>query len=518
MEKAKVLVFIFIIFLRRSALGGNDYLRYMLKTVDLCFGVGGLCYLCKKKIQMLIKRTSLLLSALLFGLNLLAQLTLRVTSIPVNTPAGDNIFVAGSFNGWDPGNAAYMLQPQGGQVYAITINPPAGNLQFKFTRGSWQTVEGNASGGFLPNRTYNYSGGVDTVSLQILSWEGGGGSTAASNVSILSQSFFMPQLNRNRRIWIYLPPDYEDSGKDYPVLYMQDGQNVFDATTAFAGEWEVDESLNQLFDEGDKGVIVVAIDNGGANRINEYSPWVNPSYGGGQGAAYVDFIVETLKPYVDDNFRTLPGREHTGIMGSSMGGLISLYAAIEHQQVFSKAGVFSASFWFSSQSYAHVTSTGKQADMRIYLIAGQLEGSSGGQVADMNTMYNTLRAAGFSADEVLAVAHADGQHSEWYWAREFPDAYEWLFRSSSTAVSPQLGAGPLILLAPNPADTQLQLISPISLAGMDYEIRTAAGALLQARRPLPGTEIPLQGLAAGVYLLSVYQQGQLLFSERFVKQ
>jgi predicted alpha/beta superfamily hydrolase len=467
---------------------------------------------------MLHKKTSLLLTSLLLCSSLLAQLTLRVTAIPANTPPGDNIFVAGNFNGWNPGAAAYQLQHQGGQVYELTFTPAAGNLQFKFTRGSWPTVEGNASGGFLPNRSYNYSGGADTLVLQILSWEGSSGSTAASNVRILSPSFYMPQLERNRRVWLYLPPDYETSGKDYPVLYLQDGQNVFDASTAFAGEWEVDESLNRLFDEGDEGIIVVAIDNGGANRINEYSPWVNPAYGGGQGAAYVDFIVETLKPHIDANYRTRPEREHTGIMGSSLGGLISLYAAIEHQEVFGKAGVFSASFWFSDQSYAHVSNTGKQAEMRIYLIAGQLEGSSGAQVADMNTMYNTLRAAGFGEEEVLATAHADGQHSEWYWAREFPAAYEWLFRSPSTSVRPGHDQTARFQLAPNPADTQLQLITTLPLDGLEYEIHAANGALARSRRQLGGTHISLAGLNPGWYILTVYQQGGRLFAGRFVKQ
>jgi predicted alpha/beta superfamily hydrolase len=478
----------------------------------------GWYYLCRKNRHMLRKKTSLLLTCLLLSSALLAQLTLRVTAIPANTPPGDDIFVAGNFNGWDPGAAAYQLQHQGGQVYELTFNPAAGNLQFKFTRGSWQTVEGNASGSFLPNRTYNYSGGADTLALQILSWEGSSGSTAASNVSILSSSFYMPQLERSRRVWIYLPPDYETSAKDYPVLYLQDGQNVFDASTAFAGEWEVDESLNRLFEEGDEGIIVVAIDNGGANRINEYSPWVNPAYGGGQGAAYVDFIVETLKPHIDANYRTRPEREHTGIMGSSLGGLISLYAAIEHQEVFGKAGVFSASFWFSDQSYAHVSSTGKQAQMRIYLIAGQLEGSSGAQIADMNTMYNTLRAAGFGEEEVLATPHADGQHSEWYWAREFPAAYEWLFRSPGTSVRPDQEQLARFQLAPNPADTQLQLITTLPLDGLEYDIHTTNGALAQNRRRLSGTDITLAGLNPGWYVLTVYRHGERLFAGRFVKK
>ncbi|MCB0552845.1 MAG: T9SS type A sorting domain-containing protein [Phaeodactylibacter sp.] len=458
---------------------------------------------------------AILPAALTFG-----QLTLRITDIPNNTPVGDNIYVAGSFNGWDSGNAAYILQHQGGEVYEITIDPAPGTVEFKFTRGDWQRVEGNASGAYLPNRTLEYTGNPQTEELQVLSWEdlgGNSGSTAADNVSVISQNFYIPQLDRYRRVWIYLPPDYDTSGRDYPVLYMQDGQNVFDATTSFSGEWEVDESLNQLFGEGDGGIIVVAIDNGGGSRIDEYSPWVNPNYGGGQGGAYVDFMVETLKPYIDENYRTLPGREHTGIMGSSLGGLISMYAAIEHQDVFSKAGIFSAAFWFADECYAHVAGTGKEEDMRFYLIAGQLEGTGGEQVADMFAMYNTLLAAGFSEDEVRAIAHADGQHSEWYWAREFPDAYEWLFRSESTDIE-QPSTDYFFLAFPNPADSQLQVKTKGLQEGLRYEIFSLKGVVVKNGNLKEGAGIPLKGLPSGPYFIAIYREGQIQFVQRFLKR
>ncbi|MCO6476154.1 MAG: T9SS type A sorting domain-containing protein [Phaeodactylibacter sp.] len=449
---------------------------------------------------------------LLFAGHLAGQLTVRVTNIPSNTPPDDDIYIAGNFNGWEAGDSAYILENLGGELFEISLSLPPSNLQFKFTRGSWETVEGNADGGFLPNRTYSYSGGADTLGLQILSWEDvGGGSTAAPNVSVLSQDFFMPQLNRNRRIWLYLPPGYESSGKRYPVLYMQDGQNVFDAATAFAGEWEVDESLNRLFDEGDEGIIVVAIDNGGARRIDEYSPWAHPSYGGGEGDAYVNFIVETLKPYIDEHYRTRPEREFTGIMGSSLGGLISFYAAIERQDIFGKLGAFSTSFWFADEVYTHVASTGKEADMRIYIIAGELEGSGGGQVADMNAMYNTLLSAGFSEEEVLAISHSDGQHSEWYWAREFPAAYEWLFHPGATGVKEVSSRGkPLFRVFPNPSDTNFHLITDVSLTAAEYDALSIDGRVVQEKMPLQGNLIRLrEELGAGLYFLRIYRDGKL---------
>ncbi|MEZ4827932.1 MAG: alpha/beta hydrolase-fold protein [Bacteroidia bacterium] len=318
-----------------------------------------------------------------------AQVTIIVNSIPANTPTGDIIYIAGSFNGWDPGNSAWKLaRDTVSNTLNIVLPAGTGSVSYKFTRGSWAKVEGNASGGFIPDRTFTYGNG-DTLLLQILGWEdlsgGGGGQTsAAANVSVID-SVFMPQLNRFRRVWVYVPPDYALSSQTYPVLYSHDGQNVFDSYTSFSGEWKVDETLNELYAEGDSGIIVVAVDNGGGQRLNEYSPWVNPSYGGGQGDEYADFLIQTLKPMIDSLYRTRPGREYTGIMGSSMGGLISTYGGIEFQQTFSKIGAFSPAYWFAGASaFQHVATTGKQAPMRIYQLIERRSGAS--YVADMYRM------------------------------------------------------------------------------------------------------------------------------------
>ena len=218
-------------------------------------------------------RLFLLLCFTFWALSLPAQLTIKITAVPPNTPPGDSIYIAGTFNNWNPGNAAFIVKTQPDGSRQVTLNPPVGSVQFKFTRGSWATVEGNAQGGQLPNRVVPYNGQPRTEEVSILSWEdlagnNPGASTAAANVRILSDNFQMPQLGRSRRIWLYLPPDYNSSNKRYPVLYMHDGQNIFDARTSFSGEWRVDEALNSLFDNGDSGVIVVAIDNGGGQRFN----------------------------------------------------------------------------------------------------------------------------------------------------------------------------------------------------------------------------------------------------------
>ncbi|HMR89374.1 MAG TPA: alpha/beta hydrolase-fold protein [Saprospiraceae bacterium] len=364
-----------------------------------------------------------------------AQVNIKVISIPNNTPQPVNIYIAGTMNNWNPGNADYKLVADSLGQYTITFTPAIGAVKFKFTQGSWATVEGISQGGFIPDRSINYNGQPINVELSIAGWEGSGSitSTASPQVSILSEAFNMPQLNRKRKIWLYLPKDYQNSQKKFPVLYMHDGQNLFDKTTSFSGEWRVDESLDSMILAGDYGCIVVGIDNGGANRLNEYSPWVNTQYGGGQGDEYVEFIVETLKPYIDQNYRTLSDADNTGIMGSSMGGLISMYAGIKYPEVFGRVGAFSSSFWFSDQSYKQVEGTGVSPNSYFYLIAGSQEG--GDQVEDMNEMVGTLKSKGAEDINVFSQAHADGKHSEWYWEREFPKAYKWLFEKKTSTLN-----------------------------------------------------------------------------------
>lgn len=195
----------------------------------------------------------------------------------------------------------------------------------------------------MPNRTFTFTGTPQTFNLTVLSWEdisrSGSISTAAANVQVLHTSFFMPQLNRSRKIWLYLPPDYYTTSKTYPVLYMEDVQNLFDNATSFSGEWQVDETLNSLFSQGNYGAIVVGIENGGGERLNEYSPWLKTSYKeGGDGDAYMQFVREILKPYIDSNFRTKQQPQFNALVGISMGALISVYGADKYPDKFEKVG------------------------------------------------------------------------------------------------------------------------------------------------------------------------------------
>ena len=172
------------------------------------------------------------------------------------------------------------------------------------------------------------------------------GHTVVGNLKVLD-SLYSPQLDNQRDIFVYLPPSYASSDRHFPVLYMHDGQNLFDAETSFAGEWQVDESMELLSEEGIEA-IVVGIPNAGNDRLDEYSPFAMSNLGGGKGDSYLEFIVQTLKPLIDVDFRTLPDRENTSILGSSMGGLISLYAFFRYPNIFGAAGAMSPAFWFAN--------------------------------------------------------------------------------------------------------------------------------------------------------------------------
>lgn len=371
---------------------------------------------------------------LLTTFGVFAQVTLKITSLPANTPSNAVIYLAGSLNSWNAADSNYVMQSDGLGNLQIVIPQGSGTVEYKFTRGSWATVEGNAAGGFLPNRSFTFTGGPQTINMAIQSWEDlgpGTNGTAASNVQILSNSFGIPQLSTTRKIWLYLPPDYQTSAKTYPVLYMQDGQNLFDNATSFSGEWQVDETLNTLFAQGDYGAIVVGIENGGASRLNEYSPWVNAQYGGGDGDDYAAFLANTLKPYIDSNFRTRPEPQMNALIGSSMGALISTYGVCQFPNAFRKVGSLSPAYWFALNDLNNYisTSVSNLQNHRMYFVAGTNESST--MVQNINTVRNGLIAKGLAIGNALTKFDSFGTHSENYWRGEFGALYRWLFQNET---------------------------------------------------------------------------------------
>ena len=365
---------------------------------------------------------------------------LHIQSLPAYTPPGASLFLAGNFNQWQPDEPRYRFRQNGDGSYSVDFQSDIDILEYKITRGNWSAAEGDAAGNERPNRVSKPGFADNDLWVRIESWTDFRGEArqygAQENVLLLHPQFYMPQLGRHRRIWACLPPDYWTSGRRYPVVYMQDGQNLFDNPGAAFGSWGIDEALNRLFlppkiptlhspIASPQSLIIIGIENGGAHRIAEYSPWKNAEHGGGNGAQYFDFVCDTLKPFVDEHLRTLPAREHTGIAGSSMGGLISLYAALERPEVFGMAGVFSPSLWFSPEILPYVQQRKPAFSQKILLMAGQQESKT--MVGDLLDLYETLLEAGHDDHNLHYDLHSDGAHAEWFWAREFEHALRWLF-------------------------------------------------------------------------------------------
>lgn len=247
------------------------------------------------------------------------------------------------------------------------------------------------------------------------------------NVIIFDDAFYMPQLDRERKIWVYLPPGYESSNRHYPVLYMHDGQNLFDNTTSFAGEWGIDKIMNKMIEDGFPGIIIVGIEHGSEERLNEYSPWNHEVMGGGLGDKHAEFLAETLKPSIDENFRTLPDREYTGIGGSSMGGLISLYAILKHANVFSRGMIFSPAFWFSKKSYVFARQSDISHDCRLFFLAGGQEYDELDVIEHTARMIETLKTRGLEEKQYKFIADPEGTHNEAFWKSYVDDAVRFLF-------------------------------------------------------------------------------------------
>lgn len=249
--------------------------------------------------------------------------------------------------------------------------------------------------------------------------------TAGPTVRVYTPPLRMPALGYPRRLRVYLPPGYVENGSTrHPVLYMFDGQNLFDDATSYVGEWGVDEAMDALAREDGFEAIVVGVDHGGEARMHELIPYWNLRFLPNNGAGFVEDLVHAVKPFVDANYRTLPGREHTAIIGSSLGGLSADYAIHRYPQVFAKAGVFSPSYWVSDEPFANARRAALPGDSRVYLFMGGKEGVD--SVEKVEEMAAILRSHGGGEGVAVSVV-ADAEHNEAAWRAEFPRAVRWLF-------------------------------------------------------------------------------------------
>lgn len=381
----------------------------------------------------------------LYGFPVLAQYTVTVVIDEKPEPhRNEQVYITGAFNRWAPDDVgSLMLVNESGKEEIILKDIKEGLLEFKFTRGDWTTLESTSDGRLVAPRRAIVS--ADTViHCTIENWRDDfPASTASNQVHLLSENFYIPQLNARRRIWIYLPKDYASSDRRYPVIYMHDGQHLFDEATSQGRigplEWGVDETL----DASDKPCIVVAVahDDDKDKRITEYFVRPNPDYPEVQGERYLDFIVNNLKPYIDQNYRTLADRESTFMAGSSMGGLLSFYAGILYPEVFGALGLFSPSIWQDhgniNKEIAGVAKTAAERSRHYYSIqsqgyyfyAGGNENRAkptGGFVRMHEDVQQAVEEFRQFNAEIETSINPEGRHGAWYWRLAFPAFYDWL--------------------------------------------------------------------------------------------
>lgn len=348
-----------------------------------------------------------------------AYATHVIVEVPPATPADAAIYLAGSTPALGPWLAdALKLARQPDGTFAGDVDGPA---EFKVTRGTWATVEKLTDGGELPNR--RLEAGVAELRVTVARWTEA--SAATSRPSTVVGDLRIEQV-AGRTIRVWLPPGYAASDARYPVLYLHDGQNCFDAaTSAFGTEWQVDESLKWMIEAGQiPPIIAVGIDNTD-RRIDEYT--VTKDRGrGGAGEAYLAFVLDVVRPHVESTYHA-SGDAYIG--GSSLGGLISLEMIERHAGRFAGAMLMSPSLWWDGES-ATTRAASMQPGPRVWLDMGGREGDEpAAEVERARRLDVKLGKAG--VEHRLTIDDAGG-HNEAAWARRFPEAIRYLLSPATT--------------------------------------------------------------------------------------
>lgn len=341
------------------------------------------------------------------------------------------VYLSGNFNNWTTKDFRYKMEKVSDGKYEFDFpDKPEfkGELVYKFTKGDWSEVEIDSDGNRTPNRHWNDSEPlrIEEVAKWRKNWLPYRPSQLPQ-IRLISEEFEIPQLNKTRKIWTLLPHDYDTSEEHYPVLYLQDAQNLFNEDAEF-GNWQIDKKLAVMSDYGIGKVIIIAVEHGADERLKEYNVG-KTVLGQGLGKQYIRFITETLKPYVDQNFRTKASREFTGIGGSSMGGLVSIYSGLMYPEVFGKLMIFSPSLWVSPKIKLGFLDLLDPQETRMYLYAGGSESAS--MVGDVKKFHSRLLKRKSLQGKIFMRLSINelGKHNESYWSDEFPKAIEWLFFS-----------------------------------------------------------------------------------------
>lgn len=371
-----------------------------------------------------------------------------VVRVPADTRTNESIYVAGSLPSvgtWKPDGVKLSRQPDA--TFSGDLDLPVGQtLEFKITRGSWATVEKNADGSDRPNRKVTVDGATRQIDVTVERWASdkptGLSSTVVGNLKL--HTIDSRALKQSRTIRVWLPSAYDaNPNARYSVLYVHDGQNCFDrATSAFGNEWEIDETLTRLIhDKRIPPLIVVAIDNGLANRINEFTYIADAKHGGGQAAAYAEFLLTEVKPFIEKTYRIHPGPARTFIGGSSLGGLVSLEIARRHPNIFGGVIAMSPAIWWAEDTFIKEVEgdAGGLAGARVWIDMGSRESIPDSSAGASNTQSQQFVAAVRRLDAALAKHRIDhylliddkhAEHNEPAWASRFPEAVTYILNAN----------------------------------------------------------------------------------------
>jgi predicted alpha/beta superfamily hydrolase len=340
------------------------------------------------------------------------------------------VYITGNFNKWNPRDPNFQLTKNDDDSFKIEINNDIlpENIEYKFTKGGWENVELDRFGNITINRKVSKS--LESIDNEIEKWRLNWGPFKDEFfpvVEVISEEFYIPQLDRNRKVWALLPYNYHTSEKNYPVLYLQDAQNLFNEGSEY-GNWEIDKKLSILAEYSRGDVIVIAVDHGSEDRIKEYIFDNDNVANGSEGKKYIRFITDTLKPYVDANYRTKKEREYTGIGGSSLGALISIYSGFLYPEVYSKLLIFSPSLWIEPNNNFPMLSFRNPFKTKVYIYGGELEGSKMvKRILSFEKNLEMWEKQNLFDFEIKSSINPEGTHSEFYWSQEFPRAVEWLY-------------------------------------------------------------------------------------------
>ena len=244
------------------------------------------------------------------------------------------------------------------------------------------------------------------------------------------EAFHSKHLEWDHTLIVFVPPGYDaDPNRRYPVLYLHDGQNIFDQATSVGQEWGVDETALRLITEGAiEPLIIVGIYNTGEHRIDEYTPTADAEkHHGGKADQYGKMLIEEIKPFIDHTYRTRPDAGSTGLGGSSLGGLLTMHLGIRHSGVFSRLAALSASVWWDKKVILReVNELPGKLPVRIWLDAGTQEGAE--VIADSRALRDALVAKGWVVGQDLYYMEAEGaQHDEKSWGSRVDSVLKSLF-------------------------------------------------------------------------------------------